>query len=65
MPKIWTWSCCNEDAPCAVHLSSTDATVYLADPLRARLEAVAEAEGSTLKAVLTDALHEYVDAPRP
>lgn len=64
MPRtIWPFPCCSEDVPCQVHTSWTERTIYLADPMRARLEAIAEHKGSTLREVMTAAVREYLEAP--
>jgi len=64
VPRIWRFPCCSEAAPCQVHWPWSERTIDVSDPLRARLEALAVAEGSTLKAVVADALSAYLKRAR-
>jgi hypothetical protein len=60
VPRTWPFPCCSEAAPCQAHTSWTESTINFSAPLRARLQALAVAEGTTLKAVVADALSAYL-----
>ena len=61
MQKIWPWACCTQAAPCEVHTSATERTVYLADPLRAQLRKRAKTLRVPLRALVILALERYLD----
>jgi hypothetical protein len=58
---IWRWGCCTEATCCPVHTSLvSERTIYVADPLRARLARKAKRRGITLKAALIEGLERYI-----